>query len=210
MWQIARYTSPRPMVASTAKQQHRRGTLEEYSATVMMLSMSQIVQDLVGEMRNLPEMRGRFRWEFATVSMTLDQLRKRIRRCLPQDVADRFEEMLCDIADEVEPYVAQVRTSLKAELVNKISWEKIDTAILTGLIGGFIDTMQQVNQRLAGRERYDFKLCHDQMKAIEDKVGFTQMNEGVEPDFRACRTAMERMYCKLGETISEKVRETKI
>lgn len=204
------YTSPRPMVSRPARKRQQHGTPEQYSAAVMMLAMSQIVQDLVGEMRNLPEMRGKFRWEFASVSMTLDQIRRRVRRILPPEIADRFEEMLCDIADDVEPSVAKVRTSLKTELVNKISWDKIETAILTGLIGGFLDAMQQVNQRITGRERYDFKLCHDQMKAIEDKVGFTQMNEGVEPNFEPCRKAMESMYCKLGLIIENRIRATRL
>ena len=204
------YTSPRPMVSRPARRRQQHGTPEQYSATVMMLAMSQIVQDLVGEMRNLPEMRGKFRWEFASVSMTLDQIRKRVRRGLPADAADRFEQMLCDIAADGDPSLGQVRGSLMTELLNKISWDEIETAILTGLIGGFLDTMQQVNQRLAGHERYDFKMCHDHMKAIEDKIGFTQMNEGVEPDFGKCRTAMEGMYCKLGEIIANRIKTTKI
>lgn len=203
------YSTPRPTA-----QAHKAASGEDdrmrYAGAVLLLSMAQMVLDLVTEMRNLPEMRGRFRWEFAMVSHNLTQLHRRVRRVLPKDVADRFESMLCDIADEMEPHMDRVRLSLKEQMINKISWDKIGVAILTGMIGCLLDCMKKVNEAIAGKSRYEFDVCHAQMKIIEDNISFEQMNAGVEPDFGPCRKEMEAMYRTMNDLIIQKVKSTKI
>lgn len=198
------YKSPRPTAPSFRKSDVLKGEEKRmYVLTVEMLTMQRIVGDLMLELQNLPAVKAKYRYECSCVNTLIFSMERRVRRVLPADIALRFDAMINGIADELDMQVSHVRTLLRAELVNKISYEKIDSAILVGMIGGLVDAMQQVNERISGRSRTEYTECLRHLRYIEIGIGFEPMNEDTEFDFDGCKAAMLSMFRKLNEIVEK-------
>jgi hypothetical protein len=163
---------------------------------------SQITRDLMVEFGNLPVVKERFRYETSNVNERLERMRKRLRRVLPRETFDEFEGMICDIVDSCEKNVRKVRLDLRTEMVNKVRWNQVEAAILIGMIGGFIDVVNQISKCLSGKEDSDCVETLRYLRYIDTHIGFEAMNAGVEPDYEKCKDSMIKMYDSIGAEVS--------
>jgi len=178
-------------------------SVKERQLVLEMYVFGQLSQDMVTEMRNMPVFRQRFRYETAMVNDLLLKMRKKLKRVLPKDVMEDFEDAVCEIVDTSDEYVQKVKSALRGEMLQKISWEMIEPAIMVGMVGGTIDVMQQIYKGLSGKENSDFSDCYRYLKYIDKHIGFRQLNEGVDPDFEKCKQSLLDMYIKIGTEVSK-------
>ena len=179
--------------------------MNEKQLIMEMYVFSQLSQDMLTEMRNMPVFKERFRYETFQVAERLSRLRKRLRRNLPKEVLEDFDNTICGIVDDSEQYVNNVRVALRNEMLQKISYDMIEPAIMVGMIGGTIDVMQQIHKHITGRDNDDFQDCYRYLSYIDKHIGFRKLNDGVEPDFEKCKQAMLDMYNKIGQEVAKEI-----
>lgn len=195
------YSTPRPnaQITHTGADQtaspNRRMILE-------MLVISQLVQDLMVEFQNLPEIKTRFRYETSQVNGIFNQVRKRVKRHLPYKVFIDFETDVCNIVDKNDENIRWVRSMITTNMVNKISYDMVEPAVLIGMIGGLVDIMRFISKSISGKNNSDFDRIYDYLKYVDKHLDFTPLNEG-GIDFASCNEAMTKMFVNIGNTVDE-------
>lgn len=195
------YSTPRPnaQITHTGADQtaspNRRMILE-------MLVISQLVQDLMVEFQNLPEIKTRFRYETSQVNGIFNQVRKRVKRHFPYKVFIDFETDVCNIVDKNDENIRWVRSMITTNMVNKISYDMVEPAVLIGMIGGLVDIMRFISKSISGKNNSDFDRIYDYLKYVDKHLDFTPLNEG-SIDFASCNEAMTKMFVNIGNTVDE-------
>jgi len=170
--------------------------------TIQLCVYRQIIQDLMTEFQNLPSVKSKFKYETAMINERIMKSYKWVRRSLTQEKFSQFEDAVCEIVDQSEPDIEHVKKLLRIEMVNKVSYEGVDAAIIIGMLGGFMSTNSYIRKAFTGKSDSDMEEALRYLHYIDRHIGFRRLNDDVEPDYEKCRESMDKMFGNICDRIT--------
>jgi hypothetical protein len=176
---------------------------QAYMHACLMLALGQCAQDIMVELSNLPSMRGKYRANKLQIASEFAQQRKRLLRGVPAEEAERFEAILCDIADNCEKRVRWLIATVRDELTQKVDYRSVEAGALLGITHGIVQCCNRINELMTGKKSCEYNRVLDELSSIDEQIGSPLLNEGVLPDADKCVASLMMLVEDMKESTIE-------
>ena len=174
-----------------------------YRMLLETISLQILANDVLTELVNMPEVKGRFRSYFKDIFGKLNHARVCLKRRFG-DIYYELENSVCEIVDESEKHTKWCIVMIEDVLAGKVSYVDMKVAARVGFIGGLIDILNQLHKAMTGKSSSDYSQAYETLKLIDRRFDFQSLNEGKDPDYDKAKESMVRMFCELGVRCKEK------
>ena len=170
----------------------------------MMYAMSQLVEDMMQELINIPEGKS-LRFEIYRVFEWIGKPRKRYNRMLNQRDRTILDETICDIADSCDEHVENARRRIRETMENKLDNQSIKMAEILGFTNGLITCMQETHKSIYGKLSADYKEAGGYIDEMIQRTKFYALELGVEIRIEDSNDAVVQMFKAIGKQVELKL-----
>lgn len=164
----------------------------------MLFIFLQLADDTIVELFNLPQFKGKFKWEKAKIKDEFRKLRMRSKRALTSRELEYMDDVVCYVTDLCTPHLDYIKNMARTEFAQKMPYNQIEGAVYLGTTYGCIRAAQRLNQLALHKNLSGLEVIADALGDMCDNAGFHGLNKDIE---------IKENYCAEGWTkLIEKVK----
>lgn len=167
-----------------------------------MYVLNVLAEDALTELKADPAAQPARMW-IRSAFTALNKPRRRYKRELSEQDYLTLEIAIGDSADTVEQHVRRARAFVREAMVQKVKYEKLTAAELTGFVGGLLVCMAEVHKTIYGRNSSDLDEAHWCLLNAERKMEISLLNENSEIDFKPAHQAIVDMFVAVGDAVEK-------
>lgn len=203
-YRTARPTTPAVDRRKALANEARLKELTAIKRAGMMYAMSQLVEDMMQELINIPEGK-KMRYEINRVFEWIGKPRRRYSRVLNERDRAILNDTLLDIADSSEEYVDNARRKIRETMDNKLDQPSIRMAEILGFTNGLITCMQETHKSIYGKYSSDYKEAGGYVDEMIQRTKFYALKQNVEVRIEDSNDAVVQMFQAIGKQVEMKL-----
>ena len=203
-----------PTVSGSIKVTVRPTTIEErfeerLVCVAELCVINQIAEDYATRLANIKIVKENYRqysngilWRFNDISRKMKRVMKN------KEQADHFSESICNVVSECEANVEVVEKMMITELVQKVSYEYIESVFCVGFVGGLVEVLESLHMRLYGKSCEEYKKIKSNLEFLDDNVSIHLLNNNKKPDMNVIDQYIEKMFDNIRKNCKEFVKKS--
>lgn len=160
-----------------------------------MCILNKLADDISIRLANIPCVKEQCHTQAKSFGHRFNDVRRKMCRFVGgRDKFERFEGDICKIIDESEDEITWLEKSLKSEIVGKVSWNYVEVVMVSGILGGLIDILMFIHDRLYNKRCDEYEEIKAGVNAIERCFGDYLLNKDIQPDYSGLYGQMDKFF----------------